>query len=190
MTSKNTNHDVIHRDVSMMTMTGLFLAWAGKDSSLSVVFHKQRFPIAPRWIPPTPTASLTATVCLKASESAEIAPVRMHSWNDGMLPGIRWVRWGGWGDELRLRGVVPGSPGTDQTLATVGGRPTSVNRHRSPVVGHSAHEGQHCSRCAWIHACRLQRCTAAGGRCAPLKSADTDPSTARAQVPRIFKQAM
>ena len=118
----------------------MFLAWAGKDSSLSVVFHKQRFPIAPRWIPPTPTASLTATVCLKASESAEIAPVRMHSWNDGMLPGIRWVRWGGWGDELRLRGVVPGSPGTDQTLATVGGRPTSVNRHRSPVVGHSAHE--------------------------------------------------
>ena len=58
------------------------------SSSLSVVFHKQRFPIAPRWIPPTPTASLTATVCLKASESAEIAPVRMHSWNDGMLPGI------------------------------------------------------------------------------------------------------
>ena len=61
------------------------------------------FPIAPRWIPPTPTASLTATVCLEASESAEIAPVRMHSWNDGMLPGIRWVRWGGRGDELRLR---------------------------------------------------------------------------------------
>ena len=148
------------------------------------------FPIAPRWIPPTPTASLTATVCLEASESAEIAPVRMHSWNDGMLPGIRWVRWGGRGDELRLRGVVPGSPGTDQTLATVGGRPTSVNRHRSRVVGHSAHEGQLTvlSRCAWIHACRLQvqRCTAAGGRCAPLKSADTGPSTARAKGARIF----
>ena len=125
--------------------TGLFRAWDEQLSSLSVVFHKQRFPIAPRWIPPTPTASLTATVCLKASESAEIAPVRMHSWNDGMLPGIRWVRWGGRGDELRLRGVVPGSPGTDQTLATVGGRPTSVNRHRSPVVGHSAHEVQLCS---------------------------------------------
>ena len=103
---------------------------------------------------------------------------------------IRWGEVGGRGDELRLRGVVPGSPGTDQTLATVGGRPTSVNRHRSPVVGHSAHEGQHCSRCAWIHACRLQRCTAAGGRCAPLKSADTDPSTARAVLPRIFKFEM
>ena len=139
---------------------------------------------------PTPTASLTATVCLKASESAEIAPVRMHSWNDGMLPGIRWVRWGGRGDELRLRGVVPGSPGTDQTLATVGGRPTSVNRHRSRVVGHSAHAVYLCSRCAWIHACRLQRCTAAGGRCAPLKSAVTDPSTARMQVHRIFKFEM
>ena len=36
----------------------------------------------------------------------------------------------------------------------------------------------------------LQRCTAAGGRCAPLKSADTDPSTARAVLPRIFKFGM
>ena len=90
-----------------------FHAWEAIVSSLSVVFHKQRFPIATRWIPPTPTASLTATVCLEASESAEIAPVRMHSWNDGMLPGIRWVRWGGRGDEMRLRGVVIRSPGTD-----------------------------------------------------------------------------
>ena len=170
----------------------MFHAWKANESSLSVVFHKQRFPIAPQWIPPTLTACLTPTECLEASDSAENAPAMLPCccWNDGMLPGIRWVRWGGRGDAQRLRGVVPGSPGTDQTLATVGGRPTSVNRHRSPVVGHSAHEGQHCSRCAWIHACRLQRCTAAGGRCAPLKSADTDPSTARAQVPRIFKQAM
>ena len=123
------------------SLTGLFHAWDEQLSSLSVVFHKQRFPIAPQWIPPTLTACLTPTECLEASDSAENAPAMLHSWNDGMLPGIRWVRWGGRGDELRLRRVVPGSHGTDQTLATVGGRPTSVNRHRSRVVGHSAHEG-------------------------------------------------
>ena len=114
----------------------------------------------------------------------------MHSWNDGMLPGIRWVRWGGRGDELRLRGVVPGSPGTDQTLATVGGRPTSVNRHRSPVVGQSAHEGTLYSSTASICDCRLQRRTLHSAEGAPLKSADTDPSTARMQVHRIFKFEM
>ena len=59
-------------------------------------------------------------------------------------------------------------------------------RHADPKVK----SAPVCSRCAWIHACRLQRCTAAGGRCAPLKSADTDPSTARAQVHRIFKFGM
>ena len=123
----------------------MFHAWKANESSLSVVFHKQRFPIAPQWIPPTRTACLTPTECLEASDSAENAPAMLPCWNDGMLPSIRWVRWGGRGDELRLRGVVPGSPGTDQTLATVGGRPTSVNRHRSPVVGHSAHEVQLCS---------------------------------------------
>ena len=175
-----------------MYMIGLVsrLNWDEQLSSLSVVLHKQRFPIAPQWTPPTFTCCLTPTECLEASDSAENAPAMLPRWNDGMLPSIRWVRWGGRGDELRLRGVVPGSHGTDQTLATVGGRPTlkptSVNRHRSRVVGHSAHEGHLCSRCAWIHACRLQWRTAAGGRCAPLKSADTDPSTARAQVPRIF----
>ena len=109
--------------------------------TLSVVFHKQRFPIAPQWIPPARTACLTPTECLEASDSAENAPAMLHSRNVVLLPSIRWVRWGGRGDELRLRGVAPGSPGTDQTLATVGGRPTSVNRHRSRVVGHSAHEG-------------------------------------------------
>ena len=124
---------------------GLFHAWEAIVSSLSVVFHKQRFPIAPQWIPPTLTACLTPTECLEASDSAENAPAMLHSWNVVLLPGIRWVRWGGRGDELRLQGVVPGSPGTDQTLATVGGRPTSVNRHRSRVVGHSAHEGHLCS---------------------------------------------
>ena len=118
----------------------MFHAWKANESSLSVVFHKQRFPIAPQWIPSTRTACLTPTECLEASDSAENAPAMLPCWNDGMLPSIRWVRWGGRGDELRLRGVVPGSPGTDQTLATVGGRPTSVNRHRSRVVGHSAHE--------------------------------------------------
>ena len=92
------------------------------------------FPIAPQWISPILTAGLTATECLSASESAEIAPVRLHSCNVVSTPGIRWVRWGGRGDEMRLRGVVIRSPGTDQTLATGGGRPTSVHRHRSRVV--------------------------------------------------------
>ena len=59
---------------------------------------KQRFPIAPQWIAPTFTACLTPTECLEASDSAENAPAMLHSWNDGMLPGIRWVRWGGRGD--------------------------------------------------------------------------------------------
>ena len=131
--------------ISHANCNGLFHAWDEQLSSLSVVFHKQRFPIAPQRIPPTLTACLTPTECLEASDSAENAPAMLHSWNVVLLPGIRWVRWRGRGDELRRRGVAPGSPGTDQTLATVGGRPTSVNRHRSRVVGHSAHEVQLCS---------------------------------------------
>ena len=164
----------------------MFHAWENQGSSLLNVLMPDGFLIAPRWIRPTLTASLTATECLLASESAEIAPVRLHSCNVVSTPGIRWVRWGGRGDEMRLRGVVIRSPGTDQTLATGGGRPTSVHRHRSRVVWHSADEGTLYSSTAWICVCRLQRCTAAGGRCAPLKSADTGPSTARAKGARIF----
>ena len=141
----------------VLTIDGLFHRWERKDSSLSVVFHKQRFPIAPQWIPPARTACLAPTECLEASDSAENAPAMLHSWNVVLLPGIRWVRCRGRGDELRLQGVVPGSPGTDQTLATVGGRPTSVNRHRSRVVCHSPDEGHLHSSAAWIHACRLHR---------------------------------
>ena len=135
----------MHRPSRMPSPPGLFHAWDEQGSSLSVGFHKQRFPIAPQWIPPARTACLAPTECLEASDSAENAPAMLHSWNVVLLPGIRWVRWGGRGDELRLRRVVPGSHGTDQTLATVGGRPTSVNRHRSRVVGHSAHGVQLCS---------------------------------------------
>ena len=92
------------------------------------------FPIAPQWISPILTAGLTATECLSASESAENASVRLLRWNVVSLPGIRWVRWGWGGDELRLLRVVTRSLETDQTLATGGGRPTLVNRHRSRVV--------------------------------------------------------
>ena len=106
-----------------------------------MVLMPDGFPIAPRWIPPTRPACLTATECLKASDSAENASVLPSRWNDGMWHGIRWVRWGGRGDELRLRGVVIRSPGTDQTLATGGGRLSSVPRHRSRVVWHSPDEG-------------------------------------------------
>ena len=48
--------------------------WEAIDSSLSVVFHEQRFPIAPQWITPTLTACLTPTECQEASDSAENAP--------------------------------------------------------------------------------------------------------------------
>ena len=144
------------------------------------------FPIAPQWISPILTAGLTATECLSASESAESAPVRLHSCNVVSTPGIRWVRWGGRGDEMRLRGVVLRSPGTDQTLATGGGRPTSVHRHRSRVVWLRPDEGTLCSSTASTCDCRLQRRTLRHAQGAPLKSADTDPSTARMEVPRDF----
>ena len=45
--------------------------------------------------------------------------------------------------------------------------------------------GQHCSRCAWICVCRLERCTAPTCRRAPLKSAGVYPSTARAVLPLV-----
>ena len=135
---------------------GLFHAWDANDSSLLNVLMPDGFPIAPQWISPILTAGLTATECLSASESAEIAPVRLHSWTVASTPGIRWGRWGGRGGELRLRGVVIRSPGTDQTLATGGGRPTLVNRHRSRVVGHSPNEGHLHSSTASICDCRLQ----------------------------------
>ena len=110
--------------------------------------HKQRFPIAPQWIPPARTACQTPTECLEASDSAENAPAMLPRWNDGMLPSTRWVRWWGRGDELRLRRVVPGG----HTGPTRLSRPLADDRHRSTVtgresleVGHSAHEGQLCS---------------------------------------------
>ena len=130
-----------------------------------MVLMPDGFPIAPRWIPPTRPACLTATECLKASDSAENASVLPSRWNDGMWHGIRWVRWGGRGDELRLRGVVIQSPGTDPTLATGGGRLSSVPRHRSRVVGHSPDEGQHHSSAACSHDWRPSLWH--GGRCAP-----------------------
>ena len=119
----------------------MFHAWEAKGSSLLNVLMPDGFPIAPRWIPPTPTASLTATECLKASDSAEHVSVLLTRCHVVFSPGTRGVRWGGRGDELRLRGVVIRSPGTDQTLATGGGRLSSVPRHRSRVVWHSPDEG-------------------------------------------------
>ena len=98
---------------SGMHFQGLFHAWESQGSSLLNVLMPDGFPIAPQWILPILTAGLTATKCLSASESAEIAPVRLHSCNVVSTPGIRWVRWGGRGDEMRLRGVVIRSPGTD-----------------------------------------------------------------------------
>ena len=122
------------------------------------------YPIAPRWIRPTLTASLTATECLLASESAENASASLLRWNVVSMPGIRWVRWGGRGLELRLPRVVVWSLGTDQTLATGGGRPTSVHRHRSRVVWLSPDEVQYSSSTA-PDLC-LQTSVWHGGRCA------------------------
>ena len=168
----------------------MFHAWGRHggpiDSSLLNELMPDGFPIAPRWIRPILTASLTATECRSASESAENVSVRLLRWNVVSLPGIRWVRWGWGGDELRLLRVVTWSLETDQTLATGGGRPTLVNRHRSRVVGHSPDAVYLHSSTASICVCRLQRRTAAGAPCAPLKSADTDPSTARMEVHRDF----
>ena len=110
---------------------GLFHRWERKDSSLSNELMPGGFPIAPQWISPILTAGLTATECLSASESAEIAPVRLHSCNVVSTPGIRWVRWGGRGDEMRLRGVVTfGHPGPIRLS-----RPVADDRHRSHVTG-------------------------------------------------------
>ena len=63
----------------------------------------------------------------------------------------------------------------------------AIPRVRIFILGHPEFEYAVylCSRCAWICVCRLQRCTAPTGRCAPLKSAGVDPSTARAQVPLV-----
>ena len=56
----------------------MFHAWEGIDSSLLNVLMAGGFTIAPRWIPPTRPACLTATECLKASDSAENASVLPH----------------------------------------------------------------------------------------------------------------
>ena len=56
-----------------------FHAWEANDSSLLNVLMPDGFPIAPQWISPILTAGLTATECLSASESAEMAPVRLQS---------------------------------------------------------------------------------------------------------------
>ena len=58
----------------MAGLRGLFRAWESYGSSLSVVFHEQRFLIAPQWIPSTLPTSLTPTECLEDSDSAENAP--------------------------------------------------------------------------------------------------------------------
>ena len=108
---------------------GLFHAWDEQGSSLLNVLMPGGFPIAPQWISPILTAGLTATECLSASESAESAPVRLHSCNVVSTPGIRWVRWGGRGDEMRLRGVVIRSPGSRD-------RPDSRDRWRTTYIGH------------------------------------------------------
>ena len=70
-----------------MEILGLFHAWEANDSSLLNVLMPDGFPIAPQWISPILTAGLTATECLSASESAEIAPVRLHSCNVVSTPG-------------------------------------------------------------------------------------------------------
>ena len=166
----------------------MFHAWERQESSLLNELMPDGFPIAPQWILPILTAGLTPTECLWASESAENASVRLLRWNVVLMPGIRWVRWGGRGDEMRCPRVVIRSLETDQTLATGGGRPTLVNRHRSRVVGHSPDEWYLHSSTASICVCRIQRRrrTADRAPCASLKSADTDPSTAQMEVPRDF----
>ena len=92
---------------------GVCRAGESRGSSRWTVLVPGVFPIAPQWIPPILTACLAPTECLLTSESAENASVRLLRWNVVSMPGIRWVRWGGRGDELRLRGVVIRSPGTD-----------------------------------------------------------------------------
>ena len=52
-------------------VAGFFHAWEANDSSLLNVLMPDGFPIAPQWISPILTASLTATECRSASESAE-----------------------------------------------------------------------------------------------------------------------
>ena len=64
---------------------GLFHGWDEQGSSLSNELMPGGFPIAPQWISPILTAGLTATECLSASESAEIATVRRSAFVDCRL---------------------------------------------------------------------------------------------------------
>ena len=80
--------DVAGRDGVEMgrPFEGLFHRWERKDSSLSNELMPGGFPIAPQWISPILTASLTPTEGRSASGSAEIAPVRLHSWTAPQRP--------------------------------------------------------------------------------------------------------
>ena len=76
----------------------MFHAWVAIDSSLSVVFHKHRFPIVPQWTPLTLTACLTPTECLEASDSWDLgagnrsAKRPARRWHDPH-DRERWVFW-------------------------------------------------------------------------------------------------
>ena len=73
-------------DVDHIHCQGLFHAWEAIDSSLLNVLMPGGFPIAPQWISPILTASLTPTECRSASGSAETAPARLHSWTAPQRP--------------------------------------------------------------------------------------------------------
>ena len=69
-----------------MLVGGLFHRWERQGSSLLNELMPDGFPIAPQWISPILTAGLTPTECLSASESAETAPARLHSWTAPQRP--------------------------------------------------------------------------------------------------------
>ena len=84
------SQNTVSEELSPTDTKGLFHAWESQGSSLLNVLMPDGFPIAPQWISPILTAGLTATECLSASESAEIAPVRLQSCSVASTPGIRW----------------------------------------------------------------------------------------------------
>ena len=129
------------KGIRTMRLEGLFRAWENQGSSLLNELMPDGYPIAPRWIRPTLTASLTATECLLASESAENASASLLRWNVVSMPGIRWVRWGGRGDELRLPRVVIWSLGTPTTDSRDRWRTTDIGPP-SPVASRLAFAGR------------------------------------------------
>ena len=149
----------------------VFRAWEAKDSSVESVFHHCRFSIAPQWIRPTLTATLTPSECLAASESVDDASVLLPRRHVGIWPGSRGVTRGGCGDELRQAATFTESLETAQTHVTGGGRLSSVHRHRSRVVLHSPDEGRGSFRlhCRLLLNLRLKRCIAPLPQGAPVQ---------------------